>query len=514
MKQYKDGKKVQNWHKPLGESELKHHYKQIMHKDPDFSNICETLLKADPYYEELLMDFRVTCSNDRHVGAGCQCDECIQLLDEDDLIAGKLMLLINEVVNAMKNCSDIVPQSIRPIFTSLESAQTSNDTSESICKEGIESRLYDYMNKLVNVDVFYADLKEQISSSIGDFRNIGIIEENNPKPYWSFGFNKFKYQVLLFSPFWVRTPMSWDKQSDTGLIEHLFVKHACPVSLRSVFHEEWWDRCFKWVIWFIVISQGGSLKSAGIYFNWRVEGDFQQILQEINDDFSPCQACYIAEIKRLGGIDIDVTRILKAKVIFHIDPTEYIVDRQYQQFWLDTVRWHIEYRNEITDMQSSMILEWAIYQYSEYVNGRAKKFAWNGLSSKEIIQRSLDFSDEKNRCYVPCHLFKWQGHGWDWEFEDAEKNVWSFSELTSSESLYFQWQSTGTSTLIFTGNYLYGRSAIFSLKVNGESRITINLNPKTKTLYLARGKENRLCCPEENIIIAKWVSDVVRSCNI
>ena len=89
MKQYKDGKKVQNWHKPLGESELKHHYKQIMHKDPDFSNICETLLKADPYYEELLMDFRVTCSNDRHVGAGCQCDECIQLLDEDDLIAGK-----------------------------------------------------------------------------------------------------------------------------------------------------------------------------------------------------------------------------------------------------------------------------------------------------------------------------------------------------------------------------------------------------------------------------------------
>jgi hypothetical protein len=59
------------------------------------------------------------------------------------------------------------------------------------------------------------------------------------------------------------------------------------------------------------------------------------------------------------------------------------------------------------------------------------------------------------------------------------------------------------------GSYAYrcaqGRSAIFSVTLDGERRITVELDPSTRAVVQARGLRNRECEPEERELLRRWL---------
>src|SRR5262249_42667421 len=157
--------------------------------------------------------------------------------------------------------------------------------------------------------------------------------------------------ITLFAPFWVRRPQTWKNKGATSFLDHQFVRHAVPAFLYADWFRLDDSTRLKWLCWFILFGQGGSLKRAPEIFRWKIHARFRHYLQEARAQASPTEACLFAEVKRLGGSQTDFARVLQNPA-FVIDPTERSAVESHSSFWHDTVRWLVTHGQAITDEES------------------------------------------------------------------------------------------------------------------------------------------------------------------
>ena len=94
-----------------------------------------------------------------------------------------------------------------------------------------------------------------------------------------------------------------------------------------------------------------------------------------------------AEVRRLGGCVLDFERLVRNTIddplcefigplrsSFIYDPTELPAEEPYARFWQDTVRWIIAHRDAISDEECSLILSWAMHEYTEGQREGAQPF--------------------------------------------------------------------------------------------------------------------------------------------
>src|SRR5262249_23751534 len=84
--------------------------------------------------------------------------------------------------------------------------------------------------------------------------------------------------VCLFAPFWIRSPRTWTG-GKTSLVDHLFVRYDV---LHFLYPE--WSQVpgfvrLKWLCWFILLAQGGSLRRAAGLFRWNIPNRFEHYLR-------------------------------------------------------------------------------------------------------------------------------------------------------------------------------------------------------------------------------------------
>ncbi len=84
--------------------------------------------------------------------------------------------------------------------------------------------------------------------------------------------------LCLFAPFWIRSPRRW-AGGKVSLVDHLLVRYEVPRFL----YPEWsgvpgFPR-LKWLCWFILFAQGGSLRRAAGLFGWNIVGRFEHYLR-------------------------------------------------------------------------------------------------------------------------------------------------------------------------------------------------------------------------------------------
>jgi hypothetical protein len=97
-----------------------------------------------------------------------------------------------------------------------------------------------------------------MSEPTGDWRNLDVIKSVGARlqcPHLA------RY-LCLFAPFWVRSPQTWNPSGETPLLDHLFVLHHVPGFLYPEWFRELEFPRLKWLYWFILLGQGGSLKRA------------------------------------------------------------------------------------------------------------------------------------------------------------------------------------------------------------------------------------------------------------
>ena len=437
------------------------------------------------------------------VGTHC-CLDCyyswIGLASEEDICEYNYHRLFENVLNPGNTVLNIITGN-NPDF--LYEANLQELKISAIPGNDIEKKLENYIRSLDNLQFSMDFNVNRIRKTIGDFSNIEIIKNSIDSEHSDF----ITKWACILSPFWLRSPKTWNKASGIHILNHLFTLYETPnVLLQQWFISRRYDRPpmpFKWICWYIIIGQGGSLKKAAKFFKWNIPNKFQHYLMKAPDTIYPMEANIYAEIHRLGGNHQDFVRVMYNQVLV-IDPTEKNYDESFLKFWKDTVSWLIKHRGALSDDESSMVAAWAIHRYTESNRDEnIADFSWKGRAVVNVLAQSLEYVTSVTM--VSWIGYEWEKHDWDWSLKDENENKWDFTELINGEQLFEEGMYMSHCVGSYSGRCASGASAIFSLKKNDNRMITIEVNPKSKMLVQSLGKGNRRPSPSEINIIKLWM---------
>lgn len=497
MKQKRHNKKVINWHRSLRSWRRRGWYRRQQEAIYDPAVVLE---------ENRAAAGDVDCFDgvDIYWNAydpyGCPCCRGDRRRDDsDDLYRVALSNLLEHLLGRPRL---ELPQPQPLAISAADADEAAREPCAADAKASIETRLYSHLER---VEALNAESAPRLNRQIGaciDRRDIERLK--NAAGELSYHFVK---QVCLFAPFWLRPPRSWKPGSAASLLDHLFARHEVPQFLYKEWFEEREVPRLKWLCWFILFAQNGSLKRAAKLFNWSIGSGFAASLFAAPQDLSPVEACIFAEVKSLGGSELDFVRIIRDPA-FVIDPTQPAEMPTQNKFWRDTVRWLVAHSGQIPDIEWNFILPWAMHEHAEAQRGGRRPFSWTGRTVRAVIERARRYHQIMRDPYIDHH---WAGHGWDWQWQDSTDCTWSFVELTSSEELYIEGNTLHHCVASYGGRCVLGQSAIVSLRKNSEPRITVEVDPATKSIMQARGLSNREADGEEQRIIARWANAILRS---
>ncbi|MCU0916685.1 MAG: PcfJ domain-containing protein [Planctomycetes bacterium] len=513
MKQKKFGRKVQNWHRPLGPSRLRRRFLQHRHDQPE--QLVAPGGSLD-YYAEV--DACWDCFDPRPGSYRGHPNELFSFhLDHLwHALAGPLVPHIDLDRWAGGTAE-------RPAENAIP-APTADPTNAG----EIEDRLAAYVLRLVHLSAQDSlVLRYRIAQALDTPQSLEIVtSEYAHAPAAA-------QRICLFAPFWKRRPHTWKKESGIPLLDHLFVLYPVPRFLYPEWFRDLYPGMgtyyahdyadaeeaggmeeampgFKWLCWFLVLAQGGSLKRAGELFDWRVSPRLAHGLQQAPAEASPVEACVFAEVLRLGGTEIDAARVL-GNPAFVIDPTEFSATGSHWDFWQDTVRWLSAHRAALTDEQSQQILSWAMHEYTEAERRRGQRdwqpYTWKGRRVRGVLERSAAYHRQIARPYLD---YAWCSHHWDWVLDEGAPGQWTFAELTSGAELFREGQAMHHCVASYAGRCAAGHAAIVSLSHEGVRRVTVEINPRTRQIVQARGACNRSADPAEQRAIHLWLKTIVR----
>lgn len=361
--------------------------------------------------------------------------------------------------------------------------------------------------------------------------------------------------VCMLSAFWVRSPLDWDAQGKVDLLEHLFVQYATPAFLKACWSQATDEENLRWLLCFILYTQGGSLKALASHFGWTTASNkLWHQLYQCPAGMSPQHAVLYAEFKRLGGWDEDFACLManEAYVIDLLEPAS----EEGRDFWYDTCRWTINLQFELTIDEHRKVLSWARHQLTEHarngesyrLQGRSKAKVLESIAAYELEQRQIrqararmaerarqvsmareeerarlreedrqerDFRDalvaQQNADYYddePINAF-WNNHGWNWTVM-AHGKQWRFTELTSSQALFDEGESMEHCVGGYSLSCVDGYAAIFSLRCEGFRKVTIEIDPMSKQLTQVQGKYNAEPAKSVQSVVNAWMARIVK----
>ncbi len=476
MKQKKFGKKVQNWHRPLGRDELSQRYRRTRYMDPEFDDESGQPIEPEQQYDGYwdIYDPHDDWFCTRYAGE----------LDGEYIQLKRYL----QVLSTKQGFYNVSPDHLQ---NSIAIDQANTDV------DGISQQQAQVLAMYLEHD--YLTLHEKIESILVEPLDLYIVnavarEIQNPH---------FAQWVFLFAPFWIRSPRTWQRGDSQSLIEHLFVRYPVPAYL----YNEWfipkvWPR--KWLYWFLILAQGGNLKQFAPH--WCVNAGFQQYLNEVPASMKPLGAAIYARVRQLGGQQQDSHRILSHSAYVQDvtrDISMYASDHPVQQraqFWEQTVLWLSQHSEQMNDEQCTYLLTWAQDRYV-----REGTFSWQGRAFASSLARAQTHYQEIQNPYYHYH---WLNHGCDWTFEAGE-DTWSITEILNGTDL----QEEGTAMRHCVLNYIHrcvnGESAIFSMRKNGQRCLTIELDAEIGQISQALGRTNRMAKKPEIEILGHWIKQVL-----
>lgn len=319
--------------------------------------------------------------------------------------------------------------------------------------------------------------------------------------------------ALHLFPFWVRRPADFAPAADASpretmraLMEHLFVVYPLPACLRNAWDTQgaWNMPSLRWMAWFILAGQGVSIQRNAALFGTAIPPHLIRWFVQAPAEFTPTRARVWAEIRAIGGGDDELRRIeAQPGYAFHqIDWTDEdapgCTRLEFRAFWDDSVRWLARHREALTDEMCALILPWALHMLTEGC------FSWKGRSPVQAHRLALEYDRQLRRRHCPNEDLSWTARGWDQVWADREGIEWSMTELTTGAELHHEGRAMSHCVAGYAAGCATGDSAIFSLRLAGERRVTVEVNPVTKAVVQAFGPGNCKLTPEDKMALAWW----------
>ena len=483
MRQRHGGPKIINWHRPLAPWKLKRKY--LRFRDSYLPE--DHLIDPDEYDDQLDHDWDVY---DPVGPLDYAFYEALSRFSKG-IDSGGLR-------NALKNAG-LGQHSTQPV-------KKPNFNVLVKPLSNLEVRIYELLNYLLNEGQF----TQHMRAVTADKEDMQVLYElaraekrQNAHPY---------LLLLLFSPFWLRSPKSWQAEkkdrTKANLIKHLFERYSVPKSLESTWNIHTYDTRFKWIIFYILLAQGGSLKRAAVHFNWKIPKGFTQYFREAPVALSPIELAMFAVIRCEGGTIVEFERMIRQQDYVY-DPTEladHFGEGDFDKFWIETIRWLSRKREFLADDEVDMILEWGMHQFRDYRWGVGPAFRWSGRTVERALEASLQYMQTRSTPWVQYH---WEAHGWNWTYTDDEGTEWVFSELTSGTELYEEGEFMHNCVKDYASRCAVGKSAIVSLRSSMGPGLTIEIEPTSLKMVQALGILNQFPSDLEQKIIRLWHTTVV-----
>lgn len=365
----------------------------------------------------------------------------------------------------------------------------------------IEKRLYLYeINYLKTATGNGERLKNLLLHSIGNIRRVQKIHQALQIAEMSPPLHQF----LIFSPFWIRDPLTWSDLDSRDLFEHLFSEYCTPRYFQGMWYQNRNNVNRKWLVWHILLMQGGSLKKASNLFGWNLYSKFQHHLVQNQDGMSFEELIAYSEALRLGN-NIEVARSISLNPAFAIDITETSLDPSFVRFWYETAHWLNNNYFNLEQNEMAPILEWAMHKFTE-ANREGKQFSWKGRTPNNVVDLSAEYQSE--RMIIGDEL-QWKPHGMDWSYQPDRLKSWLIKEITSASELYQEGKRMNHCVGMYLQDCLSKKHAIFSMVFNQINVATIQLDLRKKCIVQALGPMNSLLNKDQKEILDKWLREAV-----
>lgn len=524
------GQKIQNWHQPLGKHDARTSYLRTRFADPEIQPQAKQVVNLSVFLDE-----------DFDIGANLRVHNknwrSYERDEEANILSGTNLF---QVWNSSYSSNDRTLQVPRDVYCPIQGqnaaearkaflqspgAQTqyridilldwfqkrSSTTflrglaipeSETISSENLplEQRLADFVDRLLllaDQSISTSKLPALLFSGC-DYDAISFLTHQIKQPH-------LRIAACLLAPFWVRDPFTCDSSlNDFDFVKALFGAYEAPECLLlqgSRFQSKY---TLKWFCWFILLAQGGSLRQAANLFGWWIPKRIQVHLSAHARETSVEKLMMRLWLQNLGASTTDCERILQDRR-YVFDPSNGLQNSQVQNFLMPVFQWLIRHAQNVLDLEYRQILDWMFHLRTE-TELEQPLFSLQGLNLEMVLQYNFEYAQSIGRVNGN---FVWATQGFDWSFTDAQKQIWTITELLNSADLAFEGQVMQHCVAGYAQDCSRGMSAIFSMQKNCRQEITIEINPVSLRMAQARGYQNRAANTEEHTVLNQWLKHVL-----
>ena len=322
--------------------------------------------------------------------------------------------------------------------------------------------------------------------------------------------------LILVRPFWIRDLANWRapapasrERVHASLVEHLLIEFAAPRFLARASFGTPSSVELRWLMWLIVLGQGGSLRRllelahARWPAEWRPQPNkLVAALARVPDSSATARGIMLAEILRLGGSSLELRWVEQSR--FTLDPSAVTLEDDELEFWRSSVSWLVRHREQLDDASAVDILDWARHCHTERQR-EGGRFEWRGRTVASARREAATYADSSRYWH---RGLRWHHHGWDWAGEFGGL-AWSIRELHSSEALMAESLAMSHCVRDYDLACWAWRSAIFSLMQEGRRCATIEIDLARKRVVQIKRAFNQAPSELERSVIEHWRSTVV-----
>lgn len=505
MKQKVNGQRVINWHRPFRKGEdLSQRYLRLK-DEPLMEDLAQTTDESDEF---------------RDHKSPCSCPICEKQYFEN-WAATTYQQAKQEASQLLfpsdsNDLASLVPPSL---WNQLRSREEEESESQTAPLRRDRVTALDLPHILGSYFINFSENNQQrpspklIQTLKKELKNLTVrnkiaqLVENHPQ------FLSAVSDLLVLQPFWIRDLRHWrDSETDPerrliSLASHLLVEYEVP----EFFWNDWkkgleiYDT--DWLKWFLLWTRGVSIHRTSDNFGWQFPKKFMQRLAEAPAHLDFEWACVWAEMKRLNVPDSAFEyELLRGYNEYSHPPLRSASDDPFIIFQKNSLIWIARHQHELSREQIFLILEWAENEYYERINPGKPNFSLTGRSVARALEASTIYDIDQNG---PLEHRSWINKGWDWEYNDEEDNVWTFTELTTSKDLRSEGLYMNHCSLDYAAACHQQKSAFFSMKFNDQRKATIEVDPGLGTVTESHGKANSQVAKTSRRILNKWLTVVV-----
>jgi len=304
---------------------------------------------------------------------------------------------------------------------------------------------------------------------------------------------------------WLRPLDAWrprGKSPDTqlrSLAGYLLTRYPMPKFLYSSFFETEPDHCAAQVALFVYLGGGGSPYKAvkrGL-LPARMTRRMCHRFMTVSGVRSIVEAARVAQVEALGG-DARLAKAICASPLGRAFNAR-------EDFWLSAITWFCN-QGMLSPGQVGPLVDYILHRLRE-----DEGFAMKGRGALALLRQMDEWHGHlrrvralKGQLYEPSGF---AGGRYLFKRKKGPDDIWTVTEITCSKSLAAEGRAMKHCVYSYGRWISAKRTSIWSLRLNDERRLTIEVQNAFKRVVQVRGPCNRMAKEIEARALARWATE-------